>query len=141
MNALRLLAFLVATLAAGAAGAQKSPAPADEAPLQPGLVALVAPRDAELRAAGVTQIIARTGKARRDIQVLTDYGPSYLGWPKNVAPVTFEIYFNTNAPTTAFAHEYSEANKAKFQAALDAIAPLAVRAANTARANRLRPRA
>ena len=140
MNALRLFTVVVAALATGLANAQTAPASAPEAPLQPGLAALVAPRDAALRAAGVQQIIARTGKQRRDIQVMTQYGPAYFAWPKNVAPVTFEIYFNTNGATAAFANDFGEANKARFTAALDAIVPLAIRGANSARANAQRPR-
>lgn len=141
MIALRQLAFAVALLGAGTSLLAYAAPPAADAPVQPGLSALVASRDAELRAAGVEQILARTGKGRRDIQVLTTWGPVYFPWSKNVKPVAFEIYFNTNGQTDAFAHDFSDATKASFSAALDAIVPQAIRGAANARAARLRPRA
>lgn len=140
MTSMRHLVLAVALLGAGTSLAATAAAPAGDAPVQPGLAALVASRDAELRAAGVEQILARTDKGRRDIQVLTTWGPSYFPWPKNVKPVAFEIYFNTNGQTDAFAHDFSDATRATFRAALDAIVPQAIRGAANARAARLRPR-
>ena len=127
-------------LAACDAGTQPDVSPAPEAPAQPGLVALVASRDAAVRDSGIQQIIARTGKAKRDIQVLTLYGPLYFAWPKNVAPVPFELYFNAGGDTAGFAHDFTDATRPTFSAALDAILPLAMRGAASARAHAQRPR-
>ena len=136
MIIVRWVALVVALVAAGPGHA----APTPEAPAQPGLAALVAPRDAELRAAGVNQILARTDKAKRDIQVLTQYGALYFAWPKNVAPVPFEIYFNAGGPTAAFANGFNDATKSRYAAALDAIVPEVLRRAAAARASAQRPR-
>src|SRR5512142_1717871 len=89
MNSIvRVGTFAVATLVA--CGALAQPAATPEVPVQPGLAALVVPRVPELRAAGVKQILARTDKGRRDIQVNAQYGTSYLAWPKGSTPVPFE---------------------------------------------------
>ena len=132
----RWIVLVVALLGGGPSVA----APAPEAPAQPGLVALVASRDAAVRDSGIQQIVARTGKAKRDIQVLTLYGPLYFAWPKNVAPVPFELYFNAGGDTAGFAHDFTDATRPTFSAALDAILPQAMRGAASARAHAQRPR-
>jgi hypothetical protein len=55
--------------------------------------------------------------------------------------VPFEIYLNADGSVGVFAAGFSDATKAKFSAALDAILPQVVRGANQARANSQRPRA
>ena len=106
----------------------------------PALTALVAPRAAELQAAGIQSILARTGKRRRDIQVLTQWGPAYFGWPKGVAPVVFEIYVARNGTAQVYTEGYGESNKARYAAALDAVVPEAIRQARNVRAAFLRPK-
>ena len=104
------------------------------------LAPLVAPRTAELSAAGVQKVVARTGKNKRDIQVLTQWGPLYFPWPKNVTPVTFEIYVEGPNAFDVIAAGYDESNKARYAAAFDAVLPLAVRSANAARVQAQRPK-
>jgi hypothetical protein len=101
---------------------------------------IVAPRTAELSAAGVQKVVARTGKGKRDVQVLTRWGPSYLAWPKGVTPVSFEIYVEAPNAFDVIADGYTEANKALYAAAFDAVLPLAVRSANALRAQAQRPK-
>jgi hypothetical protein len=126
---------------AGAArpGSTARPATAN-APAQPALSALVAPRASELADAGVQKITARTGKDIRDIQVLTQYGPAYFAWPKNVTPVLFEIAVGTGNAITVTANDYSEANKARYVAAFDAVIPRALAQASNLKTRALRPR-
>ncbi len=102
--------------------------------------ALVAPRASELADAGVQKITARTGKDALDIQVLTEYGPAYFGWPKNVTPVPFEIAVGTGNAVTVNANAYAEANKARYAAAFDAVIPWALVQANDLKTQALRPR-
>jgi hypothetical protein len=97
------------------------------------LAPILAPRTAELSAAGVQKVVARTGKGKRDIQVLTRWGPSYLAWPKGVTPVTFEVYVEAPNSFDVIADGYTEADKARYAAAFDAVVPLAVRSANALR--------
>jgi hypothetical protein len=126
---------------AGAArpGSTARPATAN-APAQPALSALVAPRASELADAGVQKITARTGKDIRDIQAPTQYGPAYCAWPKNVTPVLFEIAVGTGNAITVTANDYSEANNARYVAAFDAVIPRALAQASNLRTPALRPR-
>jgi UDP-N-acetylglucosamine enolpyruvyl transferase len=108
----------------------------------PALAELVGPRAAEMHAAGVRSIGARIGKGRRDIQVETQYGYAYFAWPKNVTPIEFAIYPKVGATVyvSVYAADYTEADKARYAAAFDAIIPEAIRQAGVARAATQRPR-
>ena len=108
--------------------------------VQPGLLALAQPRLAELRAAGVKQIVGRTA-GRNNVQVLTTWGAAYVRWPKDVKPVAFELYLNTDGTNAAFASEFNDATRAQYAAALDALIPAALKAAANARAAATRPKA
>jgi hypothetical protein len=143
---LALIAWTVAATAfaqqqPGAAGsAANTGASAKAASVQPALAPLVAPRAAELVTAGIQKIVARTGMQKRDIQVLTSYGPIYFAWPKNVTPVTFGIEVGQGSAATVRAAGYTEANKERYAAAFDAILPEALRQALDAKARAQRPR-
>lgn len=104
------------------------------------LAPLVAPRIGDLSAAGVQKVVARTGKNKRDIQVFTQWGSVYFAWPKGVTPVAFEIYVEAPDAFDVTAAGYSEATKAHYASAFDAVLPLAIRSANTARAQAQRPK-
>jgi hypothetical protein len=138
MDAMRR-SLLIATLFVPFAASAQTPAKT-EAPVQPGLLALAQPRIADLRAAGVKQIIGRT-TGRSNVQVLTNWGASYLRWPKDVKPVAFELYFNSDGSNAAFASDFSDATKAQYAAVLDALIPAAIKAAASARAAANRPKA
>ncbi len=122
--------------AAAAEGSSEAKAEATFAALAP----LVAPHAAELSAAGVQKVVARTGKQKRDIQIVTEWGPTYFPWPKDVTPVTFEIYVESANALDVSADGYTEANKARYAAAFDAVLPQAVRSANAVRAQAMRPK-
>jgi len=136
---------VVAILGALPAGAQPGSVaptapPIAQTPAQADLAPLVAPRVAYLNDVGTRKIAARTGKPRRDIQVLTQYGVSYFGWPKNVKPVAFEIEFFGGGAVAVRASGYSPARKADYAAAFDAVLPEAVRQAEILKARALRPK-
>jgi hypothetical protein len=69
MHALRhfLVAVSLLLASAGTSFAATTAPPAAEATEHPALAALVAPRAADLRAADIQRIIARTGKLRRQV--------------------------------------------------------------------------
>ena len=104
------------------------------------LTALVAPRAADLRAAGVQRIVARTGKQRRDIQIVTAYGTKYLAWPKGLTPAPFQLDVGSGANLRVHADGYAEANRERYAAAFDAIIPEAIRFADEAKARVQRPK-
>ena len=80
------------------------------------------------------------GKQRRDIQVLTGYGPVYFAWLKNVTPVAFVIEVGKGGALTVRADGYTEANKASYAAAFDAVIPEAVRRTRSNNAWATRPK-
>jgi hypothetical protein len=133
-----MLGLAAALLAPCAANAQAASAGKPELVEQPGLLALVQPRIAELREAGISQIVGRTG-ARNNIQVLTRFGPAYMRWPRGTTPVAFELYFNDNATNAAFAADF--ADKARWTATMNAVLPAALKQAAQARASASKPKA
>ena len=140
MNLQSTLAALAAATLLATAWAQQPSSPTQAQATFAALAPIVAPRTAELSAAGVQKIVARIGKGKRDIQILTRWGPAYLAWPKNVTPVVFEIYVEAPNAFDVIADGYSDAAKARYSAALDALVPLAVRAASSLRAQAQRPK-
>src|SRR3954465_14562061 len=90
--------FLIIALLAGSAtvpALAQGPAPvarpAAATAAQSDLAPLVAAHARAMQDVGIQKIAARTGKQKRDIQVMTRYGVSYFGWPKNTPRVPFEI--------------------------------------------------
>jgi len=121
---------------AAAASSAEAKAEATFAALAP----LVADHSAALSAAGAQNIVARTGRRSRDIQVLTRWGPAYFAWPKGVKPVTFEIYIAAPNRLDVTAEGFTEATLPLYAAAFDAVLPQAVKAANDLRALASRPK-
>ena len=135
-----MAAALVAPVWAQQPAAAGSSAEAKAEAVFAALAPLVGPHSGQLAAAGVQKVVARTGKGRRDIQILTRWGPAYIPWPKDVTPVTFEIYIAAENRLDVTAEGYTEANKARYAAAFDAVLPQAVRAADAVRAQATRPK-
>ena len=105
-----------------------------------GLSALVAPHAKQLQAAGIQSILTRTGKRRRDIQVLTQWGPTYFPWPKGVTPAVFEIYVAKDGTAEVYTDGHSESTKARYAAAFNAVVPEAIRQAGLTRAAATKPK-
>ena len=137
MNLQSILIAVVAAVLAAPGWTQQpaaAPAPTRADATFAALAPIVGPRTAELSGAGVQKVVARTGKGKRDIQVLTQWGPSYFPWPKGVTPVVFDIYVEAPNKFDVIADGYTEATKARYVAAFDAVLPQAVRSANALRA-------
>ena len=124
------------TAGSGAAGS----GPAGDWTLQPALVKHIAPRGPELAAAGIKSIAARTGRQRRDIQVVTQFGPAYFAWPKGAVPAVFEIEVEAANNVEVWTTGYASADEARYRAAIDAVIPEAVRAAARVREQMTRPK-
>ena len=144
MRTLASTLLVLAAFAAGVAQAQTAapaapapaPAPAAKAvatpsggtikALQPGLFEVAGPRVNEVVAAGIQKITATPGKGARSIAVESPWGASYFGWPKNVKPVPFTITTGKAGAATISAPGFTEANKADYKAAIEAVVPFAI---------------
>lgn len=135
-----LIPLLALALAAPAWAQQPAATPSSGDATFDALAPLVAARVPELHAAGVEKVTARTGRNRRDIQVLTRWGPAYFGWPKGVKPVEFELRIESPNTIDLIAPAYNDAAKPTYRAAFDAVLPQALRTANQTRANASRPK-
>lgn len=151
MRSILLAALAVAALAAPAFAQQSTPnagagagaaasGPTADWTLQPALLKHLSPRGPELATAGIRSIAARTGRQRRDIQVVTQFGPAYFAWPKGAAPAVFEIEGETANNVEVWTTGYTPADEARYRAAIDAVIPEAVRAAARVREQMTRPK-
>ena len=130
MNKFAVALLLMTALVAGASSAQTA-APAAGTKVkfvQPGLVEVAGQRVNEVVAVGIKRITATTGKGWRSIIVQSPWGDSYFGWPKNLKPVAFTIVNGTPAGgATISAPGLTDANKADYKAAIEAIVPFAIK--------------
>ena len=112
----------------GATGSYAQPAPAAAIPrtvkaVQPGLLEVTGPRVNEAAAAGIQKITATPAK----IEVHSPWGNINFGWPKDVKPVAFTIEHTKASNTVAVsAPGFTEANKADYKAAFEAVVPMAI---------------
>lgn len=124
-----------ATQGTGAAAAAAAQAPTTTKAVQPGVVEVFGPRVNELAAAGVQKVTATPGKGARSIKVVSPWGDSYFGWPKNVKPVAFDITLGKSGQEATFkAPGLTDANRADYRAAAEAIVPVAIAKTGDARA-------
>ena len=84
----------------------------------------------EVITAGIQSIAATPGKGGRSIHVHSQWGDSYYGWPKNVKPVPFTVELGKSGGALVSAPGYTEANKADYKAAIDAVIPFAIASTN-----------
>ena len=124
-----------ATQGTGASAAAAAKAPTMVVAAQPGAVEVFGPRVNEVAAAGIQKITAAPGKGGRSIAVQSPWGNSYFGWPKNVKPVAFELVVGKTGQQATFkAPGLTDANRADYRAAADAIAPIAIAKTGEAKA-------
>jgi len=126
------LSAIAMAAALGVAVANAQPAPA-AAPVrtvkavQPGLLEVTGPRVNEAVAAGILKISATPGKGGRAIEVHSPWGNINFGWPKDVKPVAFTIEHAEKTGTVMVsAPGFTEANKADYKAAFEAVVPMAI---------------
>ena len=136
------LALLAAAVVTGTALAQ-APAPAPAAApartvkaVQPGLLEVTGPRVNEAVGAGIVKLVATPGKGGKSIEVQSPWGNIYFDWPKDVKPVAFTIETGKSGAfeATISAPGFTEANKADYKAALDAVVPMAISKAQAQKA-------
>ena len=112
------------TQGTGAAAAAAAQTPTTVKAVQPGLLEAAGPRVTEVAAAGIQKISAPAGKS---VSVQSPWGASSFGWPKGVKPVAFTITVGRDGKTaTIDAPGYTEANRADYKAAIDAVVPVAI---------------
>jgi hypothetical protein len=114
-----------APAAAAAPAAKAAPAGSVKA-IQPGLLEVSGPRVNEVIAAGIQKITATPGKGVRSISVQSPWGNSVFNWPKDVKPVAFTITTGKGGTATISAPGFTDANKADYKAAIDALVPVAI---------------
>jgi hypothetical protein len=143
MRRISVAVFVAAALATGltqaqtAAPAKPAPPPTTVKAVQPGLLEVSGPRVTEVVTAGIQKITAVPGKGTRSIQVQSPWGASRFDWPKDVKPVAFTI--ETGKPkggATITAPGFTEANKADYKAAIDAVVPVAIKMTTTNRSDK-----
>lgn len=125
---------------APAKAAVTAPAAGTVKAVQPGLFEVAGPRVNEVAAAGIRKITVSPDKGGRAIAVESPWGFSYMGWPKSLKPVTFTIEVGKPAGgATINAPGFTEATKADYKAAIDAIIPFAIARTQDAKAFAERP--
>jgi len=138
MHLIRHAALLGALVVVTPAYPTSKPAPAT--PAQQELANMVQTRGAELSSIDINRIVARAGERHRDIQVMTTHGPVYFGWPSNVTPVEFVIDVREGGAFTVRVSGYTEANNARYAAAINAVLAEAIRQVQANNAWATRPR-
>ena len=130
------IVLIVAALGVASANAQSTPAGAPQRTIkavQPGLLEVTGPRVQEAAAAGIQKITATTSK----IEVHSPWGNINFGWPKNVKPVAFTIDHAKAANTVnVSAPGFTDANKADYKAAFEAVVPMAISKASAQKEGR-----
>ena len=119
-TALTLPAAAQSTQPASSAAARK----ASVGPEVPTLTASVSGRRNELAEAGVRSILARPGK--RSVEVRTVSGTSYVRWPKDSAPISFEVAVGPDGAYVVRASDFTEAKQGLYQSTIDAMITKAV---------------
>ena len=124
------VALIAAAMGVGVSHAQTTPAAAPARTvkaIQPGLLEATGPRVNEAVAAGILKVVATPGKGGKSIEVVSPWGNIFFGWPKDVKPVAFTIETGKGASTVEIsAPGFTDANKADYKAAVDAVVPLAI---------------
>ena len=126
-----LIAVTVIATALGAGMTQaQTPTPMPMArtvkAVQPGLLDVTGPRVSEALAAGLTKITATPGKGGKSIHAESPWGPIYFDWPKDVKQVAFTVETTGTDSARVAAPGFTEANKAEYKAAFEAVIPLAI---------------
>ena len=127
MKAKLFLVMLAAAVVAVPAFAQQATVKA----VQPGLLEVSGGRVNDAVAAGIQKITAKADNSRRAIEVHSPWGNLNYAWPKDVKPVAFTIETAKNGGATISAPGFTEANRAEYKAAIDAVVTRAIRDAQT----------
>jgi hypothetical protein len=131
MRNLFAVTLIAAALGAGMTQAQTPPAagaPRTVKAIQPGLVEVAGPRVNDAVNAGIVKIVAIPGKGGKSIEVQSPWGHIFFDWPKDVKQVAFTITTGKagGAAAEISAPGFTEANRADYKAALEAVVPMAI---------------
>jgi hypothetical protein len=138
MCKLSAVVLVAAALGAGVINAQTTPAAAPERTVRamaPGLLEVTGPRVNEVYGAGIEKITATPG---RPIAVHSPWGDLSFAWPTDVKPVAFTIETAKNGGATISAPGFTEANKADYKAAVEAVVPMAIAKAQAQKESKLK---
>jgi hypothetical protein len=134
---LSAVALIATALSAGVTIAQTAPSAAPArtvTALQPGLLEVTGPNMNDAYAAGIQKIVAMPG---RPIAVQSPWGDLKFAWPKDVKPVPFTIDTAKNGGIQISAPGFTEANKADYKAAVEAVVPMAIAKARAQKEGKL----
>ncbi len=131
MRNLFAVTLIAAALGAGMTHAQTPPAAGAQRTvkgIQPGLVEVAGPMVNDAVNAGITKIVAVPGKGGKSIEVQSPWGHIFFDWPKDVKQVPFTITTGKagGAAAEISAPGFTEANRAEYRAALEAVVPMAI---------------
>ena len=110
-------------------------APAKITAVQPGLLEVTEGRVNDAVGAGIRKITAKGTNDRRAVQIDSPWGHIYSGWPEGVKPVPFTIETAKNGTSARIsAPGFTEANKAEYKAAIDAVVTMSISKASAQKA-------
>jgi hypothetical protein len=130
--------LISAALGAGVTNAQTAPAAPPTrtvTAVQPGLLEVTGPHVNDVYGAGIQKITASPG---RTIAVQSPWGNIHFDWPKDVKPVAFTIETAKNGGVTISAPGFTEANKADYKAAIEAVVQMAMTKAQAQKESKLK---
>ncbi len=137
MRKLFAVVLIAAALGAGVSIAQTTPAaapPRTVKAIQPGLLEVTGGRVNEIYGAGIEKITAAPG---RSIEVNSPWGHISFGWPQDVKPVAFTIVTAKKGGVTISAPGFTDANRADYKAAFEAVIPMAIAKAQAQKESKL----
>ena len=141
MHKLSAIVLFAAAVGAGVTNAQNAPAASPARTVkavQPGLLEVTGPQVNDVYGAGIQKITATPGKGERSIAVHSPWGNIYFDWPKDVKPVAFTIEPAKNGGVTISAPGFTEANKADYRAAIEAVVSMAITKAQAQKESKMK---
>ena len=141
MHKLSAIVLFAAAVGAGVTNAQNAPAASPARTVkavQPGLLEVTGPQVNDVYGAGIQKITATPGKGGRSTAVRSPCGNIYFDWLKDVKPVAFTIETAKNGGVTISAPGFTEANKADYRAAIEAVVPMAITKAQAQKESKMK---
>lgn len=112
-------------------------APTEIVAVPPAVKEVAGPLVHEARLAGLQKITATPGKGARSIEAQSPWGNIYFDWPKDVKPVEFSVELGPKpGVATINAPGFTEANRADYKAAFEAVVPMAIKQAQDQKARK-----
>jgi hypothetical protein len=113
------------------------PPPAKITAAQPGLLEVSDGRVRDAVGAGIQRITTKASNDRRAVEISSPWGHIYSAWPQGVKPVAFTIETAKGGTSAKIsAPGFTEANKADYKAAVDAVVTMAIDKASAQKAGK-----